>query len=100
MPPTDGVWRGLATPQGFRDKVFWWSVDWDWKTEMRPKLIVTGRRLDAAAPPATVSRATNAHNAADIVHAMLVGVEIPTGGCWELKGEYRGQALSYIVWVP
>jgi hypothetical protein len=31
---------------------------------------------------------------------MLVGVEIPTPGCWKISGQYRGAEVSYVVWVP
>ena len=100
MPSVDGLWHGLATSRGFRNKVFWWSSAWDWRHEMKPELTVTARRLDRDAPTLSVFPATNAHNSSDIHHAMLVALDIPTTGCWELTGEYRGQTLSYVVWVP
>jgi hypothetical protein len=100
MPSADGLWHGLVTPQGIGNKVFWWSREWDWRHDMKPELTVTARRLDADAPSVRVSPATNAHNAADIHHAMLVGLNIPMPGCWELTGEYKGHTLSYVVWVP
>jgi hypothetical protein len=28
---------------------------------------------------------------------MLVAVEFPSIGCWEISGEYKGQRLSFIV---
>lgn len=28
-----------------------------------------------------------------------VGIEFPTPGCWQLTAEYRGAALSYVVWI-
>jgi hypothetical protein len=31
--------------------------------------------------------------------AMLVMVEFPAIGCWELTGEYKGQTLSFVVQV-
>ena len=30
---------------------------------------------------------------------MLVGVYVPTPGCWEITGDYKGQKLSFVVWV-
>jgi hypothetical protein len=99
MPFANGLWHGLATPRGVRDKVFWWSRNWDWRTDHRPQLTVSARRLDGAAPALRVSPATNAH-AADIHHAMLVALDLPTPGCWEITGEYKGRRLSYVVWVP
>ena len=31
--------------------------------------------------------------------AMLVGIEFPTAGCWQLTAEYRDAVLSYVVWI-
>jgi len=61
-------------------------------------LIVSGERLDAAAPPLLASEATNAY-AADIGSAMLVGVDLPTLGCWKITGKYSDSELSFVVWV-
>jgi len=30
---------------------------------------------------------------------MVAGVFIPTLGCWEITGDYKGDKLSYVVWV-
>jgi hypothetical protein len=61
-------------------------------------LIVTGERLDASAPLLVASRATNAY-ADDIDSAMLVGVDLPTLGCWKITGKYADAELSFVVWV-
>ena len=66
--------------------------------EPSPDLTVSGKRLDAPALPLVASRATNA--AADFGEAMLVLVEIPESGCWEIAGRYRGHELSFVVWLP
>ena len=77
-------------------KTFWGSVTFDYKKEYPPNLKVTGRRLDGPAPPLLTSRGTNAFVPAA---AMLMGVWVPTPGCWEITGEYRGEKLSFVVWV-
>jgi hypothetical protein len=28
---------------------------------------------------------------------MLVGVELPTRGCWEIRARYKGAELAYVV---
>jgi hypothetical protein len=95
----DGTWRRLPYYDGaFSQKVFWWRQGYDPWSEQQPNLVVTGRRLDAPAPPLRADRATNAF-AADIKAAMLVGVNIPTPGCWEITGQYAGTTLSFVVWV-
>lgn len=98
MLRTDGTWSSL--PQsgvGYTQKVFWWRQGYDMNTEPNPKLTVTGKRLDAQAPPLSASSATNA--SADFGEAMLVGVDIPTFGCWEITGQYNGTELSFVVWI-
>jgi hypothetical protein len=97
--PENGVWSALPhNPPGYTQKVLWWRKGYSWTAEPEPQLSVTGRRLDAPAPPLNVSKATNAF-AEDIGSAMLVGVDFPTLGCWEITGRYAGTELSFVVWV-
>jgi len=97
--PGNGVWAALPhNPEGYTQKVFWWREGYSWEAEPEPQLSVTGRRLDESAPPLNVSRATNAF-AADIQSAMLVGVDFPALGCWEILGHYADAELSFVVWV-
>jgi len=91
----DGTWSGLPYHDGATgQKVFWWSQGYDW----RNPLTVTGRRIDGSAPPLVASTATNAF-AEDIGSSILVGVEIPAAGCWEITGHLNGVTLSFVVWV-
>jgi len=94
-----GTWRGMGPSQDYRDKLFWWRQGYSGVSEPRPALIVTGRRLDAEAPPPTVSSATNAHHKVFGGWAMLVGVEFPASGCWEMTGRYKGHVASFVVYV-
>ena len=95
----DGIWEALPhNPEGYTQKVFWWRDGYVWSQEPQPALKVTGERLDAPAPPLHVSEATNA-SASDIGSAMLVGVDMPTLGCWKITGKYADVELSFVVWV-
>lgn len=97
--PENGVWSNLPkNPDGYVQKVFWWREGYSWTEEPEPNLSVTGRRLDATAPPLLVSRPTNAF-AEDIQSAMLVGVGFPTVGCWEITGVYADAELTFVVRV-
>lgn len=97
--PKDGIWYSLPhNPGGYTQKVFWWRQGYIWNEEPQPDLSVTGERLDAAAPPLIVSRATNAY-ADDIGSSMLVGVDFPNLGCWKITGQYADAQLSFVVWV-
>lgn len=101
LPKSGVVWGWAPRPPGHEHdltaKTFWGSVDFNWKTEYPPELKVTGKRLDGDAPPMIATRATNAFPGP--AAAMLVGVIVPTPGCWEITGEYKGEKLSYVVWV-
>jgi hypothetical protein len=100
LPKSGAVWGWAPRGPGHPDltaKTFWGSVNFNWKTEYPPELKVTGRRLDGDAPPVIAHRATNAFPGP--AAAMLVGVYVPTPGCWEITGEYKGEKLSYVVWV-
>jgi hypothetical protein len=93
----DGTW---AMPKGLRsDKSFWWRQGYDWRTETTPALSITGRRLDGPAPAVTASDATNGFREQDIGAFMLLGLELPAGGCWELTGHYHGRSLRFVVRV-
>ncbi len=95
MPESSGTWPLAPNPDGWlTQKTFWWSKDF---AEPRPDITVTGRRLDGRAEAIRTDQPTNA--SADFGTAMLVGIELPTPGCWELTAEYRGHSLSYVVWV-
>lgn len=95
----DGVWAGLPlNPDGYTQKIMWWSRLYYLPNEPEPELVVTGRRLDADAPALRFYGATNAF-ADDIGDAMLTGVEFPTLGCWEVTGQYKKTGLTFVVWI-
>ena len=94
-----GTWEALPhNPEGYTQKVFWWRDGYSWTNEPEPALIVTAEQLDAKAPPVNASKATNAY-ASDIGSAMLVGIDLPSLGCWKITGKYKGSELSFVVWV-
>jgi len=94
-----GTWQGMGMKRNYRDKLFWWRQGYVGATEQRPELIVSGRMLDGNAPPANASRATNAYHKDFGGWAMLVMVEFPSSGCWEVTGQYRGQTANFVVYV-
>ncbi len=95
MPTFGGTWALARGEDGwYTQKTFWWSKDF---AEIEPKITVTARRLDGSAAAIHTGRPTNAGS--DFGSAMLVGVEFPTAGCWELTAAYRGHSLSYVVYV-
>ena len=101
LPKSGEVWGWVPHAPGHEHdltaKLFWGSVDFDYHRREDYDLKVTGRRLDGDAPPLVVDKVTNA---LFVPHAaMLTGVYVPTPGCWEITGDYKGQKLSFVVWV-
>jgi hypothetical protein len=91
--PGDGIWDGV------RQKLFWWHEGYDWRVENPPQLTLTAERIDAPASHIKAPHA-NAGWTNDKEHAFIVdGFDLPTVGCWKITGEYKGERLSYIVWV-
>ena len=101
LPKSGEVWGWAPREPGHEHdltaKLFWGSVDFDYHRKEDYSLKVTGRRLDGDAPPLVVDKVTNA---LFVPHAaMLTGVILPAPGCWEITGDYKGEKLSFVVWV-
>jgi hypothetical protein len=65
--------------------------------EPQPALTVSGSRLDAPAPTFSFSDAT--HGWDKTSDFMLMGISIPTEGCWELEAAYEDAKLNFVVLV-
>ena len=97
--PESGEWTGLPlSGEGYSQKTFWWSEGYSAVDEPEPDLRVTGVRLDIPAMKLHASIATHAMNT-DIGSAMLVGVVLPSSGCWEITGRYKDGSLRYVIWI-
>jgi len=95
----DGVWRDLPrSERGYAQKIFFGSEGYNWRDEPLPALTVSGRRLGMPGLAFEELEATNGFHP-QVGSFILVGVDIPTAGCWEITGHYQGQALSFVVWV-
>jgi hypothetical protein len=81
---------------GIPQKTFWWSADWSPDEEPEPAITVVGTRLDG---PGSFTFGPGTNASADFGTAMLVGIDIPTEGCWRLTATYRDRYLSYVVQV-
>lgn len=97
----DGKWSSLPhwSDGTFRQKLFWWRQGYDVLTESQPKLTVTGTRLDSSVPPLLLAdRASNGWQRQDQPF-MVVGINLPTLGCWKITAHYQAEDLSFVVWV-
>ena len=95
----DPIWRDLPhNRNGYSQKIFWWSQDFDVSEDPYPAFRLIIERLDVESAPILIAEeATNA--SADFGTAMLTGVEIPSAGCWKITGKYADAELSFVVWV-
>jgi hypothetical protein len=93
---SDGRWRGISEASGTRNKSAWFRKDAQWLDERPYQLVVTYKRLDADGPMFTVPRVTNAMLG---TVAMLIMLELPTQGCWQVTGNYKSDYLTFVVWV-
>lgn len=97
----DGIWSGIVSSSGTRNKFWWWREGWEYDTDLKANeagLIITARRIDGEAPEVRAPRVTNAMIGTG--WAMLLMLEIPTSGCWQITGNYRSEYVTMVVWVP
>ena len=96
--PSDGIWWELPHAEdGYVQKAVFWREGFDAKSEPHPALTVSGRRLDASAPTFSFSDAT--HGWDETGNFMLMGISVPSEGCWEITAAYQAAQLSYVVLV-
>lgn len=104
-------WK-LGSGQG--NKLPYFSVRYDWKTEKRPQMTVEAKRIDEAAPTVRGEEVIGAGPSSNGFPAeqpdptkpgaMLTRLRIPAAGCWEITAKYTPptgtvQKLSYRVLV-
>lgn len=101
LDPEGEVWAGLPVDDGvFGQKWIWWSDASSRTAEPIPPITVTGRQLDGSASlKAKAGWPGNTGFRQDIASFMMVEIEIPGGGCWELTARYGDAELSYVVMV-
>jgi hypothetical protein len=86
--PPNGRWIGMGAAHRYRNKTWFWRRGYEAGSEPRPDLEVTGVNLgdDEDVHTLSVRRATNAFG--PHWQQMLVLVEFPAAGCWQLTARY------------
>ena len=100
--PTDGTWKGLPhwADGTYRQKLLWYSEGYDWHRDPEPKLKLTGRRLDSAAPPLKTGEHGNGGWSEDPYYSFIVdSINVPTVGCWKITAQFIDAEVSYVIWV-
>ena len=96
--PTDGIWRGLPQDvEGFVQKAVFWREGYIATEEPNPEITLSGRRVDKSSESFSFSDAT--HGWDETGDFMLLGITIPTEGCWEITAKYQDTLLTFVVEV-
>jgi hypothetical protein len=97
----DRLWVGGLAPKGVIESDFAekggtarWKFGW-WRA-VGGRLTVTGRRLDAPAPPLRSEIASGGYGRTGFQPS---GVYFPTEGCWEVTGSVGGTTLTFVTLV-
>ncbi len=93
--PHDGKFVFRPNGPGFIDHDGALGIKVGWERKIPGQLDITGRRLDAAAPPA------RAYMARQELAPSAQGtyVVFPTPGCWEIVGRVGDRTLTFVVAV-
>ena len=89
---------GSAGPSTFI-RTFWYSRAWSPADEPDPTIVVSAGRFGRGGESIIGGRAVSARSS-ELGTSMIVALELPSGGCWQIDATYRDQSLSYVVWVP
>lgn len=81
-------------------KLAWFSSAFDCSPQHWSKgpslLTITGRHLDGPSEPLIFEGANNAY-IPDKGPFITASVHVPTAGCWEITGHYKGENLTFVV---
>jgi hypothetical protein len=93
--PAGGVWPTTEPGHLIAVKLIWRSAGF--KPGMETNLAVTVKPLNGAQATAVVLGNTNAYAGDFGGWAMMTGIDLPSAGCWEITGRYRGEELRFVV---
>ena len=98
---TADLWTALPTSGRLLvtggDKTFWWSPEFDYSDEPNPSIMVTANHRGGSAAAVTSLMPASHGWASGGQPFMLVGINVPEAGCWDLRAEYRGHVLELVV---
>jgi hypothetical protein len=87
---TDGGYAATIESDGsIRTKVGWWRG-------LSGELVITGRRLDASAPPLRATSSSMGYGPSGFQPSLLT---FPTVGCWKVVGTLGPAKLAFVVKV-
>jgi hypothetical protein len=84
-----GGWRATINPNGSIDAKYGW-----WRAGDDARLKISGRRLDAAAPP-LIADVPNGYGTG----FQATNLRFPATGCWRVTGAFKSAKLAFTVRV-
>ena len=84
-------------------KLVYWHPGLNWHhTDEANDLTVVARRLDAPSAPIVFTHRAGGlvgHLSAEAPDevAIMIGLDLPSSGCWEIAAEFRGEHLNYVI---
>ncbi len=93
--PSNGMWPTTGDRARIAVKLFWWSSGF--KPGMESNLSIKIDNLSGGPNDAVASSPTNAHSDSLGGWTMLVGIDFPSLGCWQIAAEFLGQSLTFVV---
>lgn len=99
---TAKLWTALSErewrlPPGYRQRTIWWIPEFTSYDSPIPDIRVTGRRLDRAAAPLHAEKPNGGRTAQG--QFLMVMVELPSAGCWQVSGQLGDARVDYVVKV-
>lgn len=100
MIPWDGQWLGMGAEHNFRNKFWWWREEYRANSNWERQLTLSVRNMENG-HVFTAGDATNARTGSDDYnwHSMLLALEFPAAGCWEITGRFADDTLVIVVQV-
>ncbi|MDH5607256.1 MAG: hypothetical protein OEY93_10235 [Anaerolineae bacterium] len=95
--PNDGIWRLSFGEEGFGQKTFWWGEELSREEEPSPDLRVLAKKINGNEIIEGEKVTYGYHE--KLRSFILVGLDFPTAGCWEITGRYREDSLSFVIIV-
>jgi hypothetical protein len=81
--------------QGLRHKLWWWRPGFNGAAEQSPALTILLRGVGSNVGFTLNTPATNGSFGGE--SKMLVGIDFPASGCWQVTGTYGGHTLSFVT---